>query len=343
MSVDGIIESLPPAALREAVAALWRIRPPGPGNLFNSPEFHRLHDCCAQLYPKAYSVESSVHMDFALSDALQALGLPARLSPATRHLVFRAGVAAAHLHAAFEQRQARRGFLCPLDRADEFPALPFGPNRIARFTTSDLEELVDQSRLRRANPTQTFDTKRFSEFMWLVIEQIYSLDRTPAERGQIGYLLEPFVSHPPIDPHQNRYPPAVEIALFAMRLAPWEDWKFYAWGSSGDWRCFRVPWVYEINDDLFVPPSPPPSPDSLSWTDPDFDDEEGVVFGTEQPQRWAAKKSGSELPEWLNGARWVDVIRALESPLFDAPIAHFFPKGISGGSVGRVPLVSLDY
>jgi hypothetical protein len=42
MSAGGTVENLPPAALREAVAALWRIRPPEPHNLFQTPQFVRL-------------------------------------------------------------------------------------------------------------------------------------------------------------------------------------------------------------------------------------------------------------------------------------------------------------
>jgi hypothetical protein len=63
-------------------------------------------------------------------------------------------------------------------------------------------------------------------------------------------------------------------------------------GGSGDWP-FDVPWIYEIDDDLFVPPSPPPSPALLSWTDPEFDDEEGELPGPEQPVRWKLKTSSA--------------------------------------------------
>jgi len=36
------VESLPPAALREAVAALWAVSPPGPENICYALEFVRL-------------------------------------------------------------------------------------------------------------------------------------------------------------------------------------------------------------------------------------------------------------------------------------------------------------
>jgi hypothetical protein len=75
MSEDAKIGSLPPAPLREAVAALWRIRPPGPPNLFKAEEFVRLSEACASLHPDAPSGP------FALSNALDALGLPCRPPP----------------------------------------------------------------------------------------------------------------------------------------------------------------------------------------------------------------------------------------------------------------------
>jgi hypothetical protein len=171
MSAGAKIQGLPPAELREAVEALWRVLVPGPENLlklFEVPEFVRLRDACVRLYPKAHSEESSGVMDFALSDALQALGLPGRPPPADRHLALPAGIAAARLQAAFERTEARRVYLCPLDEAGDLPDLRFGPNRIVRLTAPKLEELVDQPRLRRINPAWTFDAKRFSEFACMV-------------------------------------------------------------------------------------------------------------------------------------------------------------------------------
>jgi hypothetical protein len=327
MSAGPKIQGLPPAELREAVEALWRVLVPGPENLlklFKVPEFVRLRDACVQLYPKAHSEESSAAMDFALGEALHALGLPGRPPPADRHLALPAGIAAARLQAAFERTQVRRVYLCPLDEAGDLPDLRFGPNRIVRLTAAELEELVDQPRLRRINPAWAFDAKRFSEFAWLVIEQIYPLEEKPAERGQAGYLIKPFVWRPPIEPHRRRYPDAVENAVFAMLLAPWEDWTGLLSGRD-DWRPFSVPWVYEIDDDLFVQSSPPPSPASLHWSPPEFDEEEGELPGTEQPVR-RQLKPGAEIPHWLSDERWKNVMRALKSPLFETPIGHFFVK-----------------
>jgi hypothetical protein len=177
------VEALSPAELREAVAALWRVRPPIQGNLF-----YQLHDTCCNLYSFRKKPAPQNALSFAISDALSALGFPVHLSREHRDLALSAGVAAARLHTAFTRTQATRIYLSPLNRADDFPELKFGPNRIARLTGAELEELVDLPRLRRINATWTL-TKVFSESTWLVIKQTYPLDQTPAERA-IPLLFE---------------------------------------------------------------------------------------------------------------------------------------------------------
>ncbi|HVH73976.1 MAG TPA: hypothetical protein VM755_03585 [Stellaceae bacterium] len=294
--------------------------------MFKAPEFVRLRDVCASLYLTTRSASEDAAaletgLEFALSHALDSLGLPGRPSPADRHLALPAGVAAARLHAAFQRRKGRRLYLCPLDKADSLPDLTFGPNRIARFTAVELEKLVDLPRLRRISSAWAFDARRFSQFMWLTIEKTYSRERAPSQRA-IPWLFEPPVWPGAIEPHRRWFPIAVENALLAMLLAPWEDWTVW---RALDWRGFEMPWVYEIDDDLFVRPLPPPSPDSLSWEPPALDDDGEEVSGTEEPER-RALVPGAEVSAWLNESRWTDAARALQSPLFETPIAHFFVK-----------------
>jgi hypothetical protein len=320
--IDRTVETLPPVALREAVAALWRIRPPGPRELLSTPEFVRLCDICASLYPNA-GTKSKDALSFAVDNALHALGLPSSLASARRDFGLSAELAAVRLHSAFERTKASRVYLCPLDRAGDLPEVKFGPNRIARLTAAELEELIDLPRLRRFNATWTFDAERFSEFTWLVIKQTYSLDRSPQERA-IPILFEKRSRDwGAIEPHRLRFPAAVEDALFAMLLAPWEDWVDMPWVYQ---RGFEVPWIYQSTDDLFVRPQRPPSPDTLSWDPPILDEEGEEVFGTERPVRPSLKGDGAEVSDWLNDSRWADVMCARKGPLFAIPIAHFFVK-----------------
>jgi hypothetical protein len=325
MEADHNVEALPPLALREAIDALWEIRPPGLRNMFSAPEFAHLRDVCVQLYPKvcpkSNAEDALVGLELALAEALKGLGLPGRPHPADRMLALPASIAATRLHAAFQQSQTERVYLCPLDKAGEIPELSFGPNRIGRVTPAELEKVIDLPRLKRISPTWDFDADRFSEFTWLIVDRVFPTAETPAERWQPG-LLGGFTifdrKRMGIAPHRGRFSAAIENALFALLLAPWEDWTFFA--HFGNWRCFEVPWVYEVEHDLFVESDPPPSPKSLSWERPDDEEDE------DRPERIELQLGGSQISDWVNEERWADLSQALQTPLFDAPIVHFFEK-----------------
>jgi hypothetical protein len=156
-----------PAALTEAVAALWRMRTPGPTNLWSDPRFVRLCDACERLYRNTGSADATpLAIELALSDAVQALGLPIGLVPANAQLSIPFKAAATLLDAAFRQTKAWRVYLCPLDKAGDLPALKFGPNRIRKFTAPELEARVDPPRLKRINANWTFDGSRNSGGWW---------------------------------------------------------------------------------------------------------------------------------------------------------------------------------
>jgi hypothetical protein len=145
-------------------------------------------------------------------------------------------------------------YLCPLDEADELPELRFGPNNIRTFTTAELEELVDLPRLKRINSNWTFDAPRFSRYRWLVVEEPYPFNREPGQRA-VPWLSMPLDFNRDwgqIEPHRGRFSTAVEDALFAVLLAPWEDWVQI---PDHDWCGFRVPWVFKADDDIFVRPT----------------------------------------------------------------------------------------
>jgi hypothetical protein len=314
MNADATIEALPPAALGEAVRALWSLPSPGPRNLFSAPEFERLRGICCGLHPKAPPGPVALH------NALTSLGAPCRPPPAACDLALPPGIAAARLHAALEQPEIQRVHLCPLDRADRLPELTFGPNRIAKLAAAELEELVDLPRLKRVNASWAFDAKLLSEFTWLLIKETLSLDRPPEQRA-IPLLFESLDRDwSAIEPHRGRFAPSVENALFAMLLAPWEDWVDT---PSGWWRAFEVPWVYTTDNDLFVRPTTPPSADALSW-DYMFEDDGEEVFV--DPNRVPLKADAASISDWLTDRRWADLMTVKKSPLFQTPIEHFFVK-----------------
>jgi hypothetical protein len=163
------------------------------------------------------------------------------------------------LDKALRRTDVRRTYLCPLDCADEIPDLTFGPNRVCGVSA---DELSHADRLKRISSAWQFDAKRFASFRWLLIEQRAVLDRKPGARALPMFYINFETDFGEIEPHKRKFDASVEDALFALLLAPWEDWVSY---RDVDWRAFRIPWVYSVNDDIFVRPLQPPSADSLSW------------------------------------------------------------------------------
>jgi hypothetical protein len=213
-------------------------------------------------------------------------------------------------------------YLCPLDTVDELPELKFGPARILKLTVAELKELVDADRLRRINADWTFDFNRFAKFTWLVVRETVRFDREPAARATPLLFERLDTDWARIEPHRQRVPTGVDNALFFISLAPWEDWVRW---PEDEWRGFQVRWVHEFDDDIFVRPQPPPSPDSLSWV-PDVSIEaDGEEFETERPEICPLRE-GVRVVDWLNDERWAALTRARQTPLFETPIAHFLVR-----------------
>src|SRR5258706_16187187 len=103
---------LAPDDLKQAIAALWQLKPPGPDNLFSAPAFVQLRETCQRLYPRAGSKDA---LSFALGDALRALGMPCNLTSDNAKLVLPVDIAAKRLDAGFRCTHSKRVYLCPLD------------------------------------------------------------------------------------------------------------------------------------------------------------------------------------------------------------------------------------
>ena len=311
---------LPPHDLTQAVAALWQLEPLGPNNLFSVPAFVRLREICQRLYPKAGSKDA---LSFALSNALRTFGLPSGLAPHNADLALPVDVAAASLDEAFRRTQSTRVHLCPLDCADDLPALSFGHNCVRRMSAAELDALVDPPRLKRINPTWVFDANRFAEFSWLVVKEVVPLDGEPGARAVPALFMDMRRDFGEIEPHKKRFTGVVEAALFALLLLPWEDWAKY---RDLDWRGFLAPWIYTVDDDIFVRPSPPPSPETLHW-EPDIrTDQHGEEIELDRPTCLPLGECSAEAPAWLNDTAWSELMFARQSPLFGSPIAHFLVR-----------------
>lgn len=308
-----------PEAISKAIAALWRRRGPRPDNSFETPEFLGLKEACAT----SYSVGAGLWFTTSLWHILKSLGCPMLLPTDKQALSLTAEQAAKGLHIALTATTARIIHLCPLDWADDPPPVDFGSSRLSRFSSSELMTILDAPRLTRTFPNAQPDWERLSEFYWLVVEETLPIAGEPGARTS-PFMYEINRDYGAITAHEDRFPPAVEQALFLLLLAPWEDWSQ---AQEVDWRGFRIPWVYSVNDDLCVPLKPLPLDSSLTWLPYTYFDAYGEsAEEVEIPARFSLADEASELPIYVNDGTWADIACAFKSPLFETPIRHFLVR-----------------
>jgi hypothetical protein len=307
------------ATLHSTLEPLWRNGFRVSGNLYTEPKFVALSEICQRLYPQAGSKEM---LNFVLGQALRNLGLSINGPPPDTELDW----AAERLDAAFQQTVARRTYLCPLDRGDEMPEVQFGPNRIRRFTATELADVVDPDRLVRNLPNWGSNIRRLSEFAWLVATEIVSLPGKPGARALPLLFVNLDRDFGRIEPHKPKFPDAVEAALFALLMVPWEDVADYA---DYEWRPFRVPWVHTIEDDLFARRMPVPDADTLDW-EPDFyEDASGETVESERPTRLPLIDDAAETIRILDDPFWARVTAARGSSLCARPFPHFLVRAFA--------------
>ena len=317
-----------PPSLANAVEQLWRLAPPGPKNIFTAPQFMDLQVVCEHLYPHAGRNDS---MSFALHFALRSFGLPCGLPQDKQHRALSWSDAASRLDQAFRTTRTTRTHLCPLDCADTIPLLRFGAASIRTFTSSELEAAMNFPELLRKYPSWQADSARFASFTWLVVEEEVLLSGEPEQRAT-PFLFEGLDrDFGAIVPHQAQFPAAVEAALFAVLLAPWEDLVHY---TDLDWRAFRIPWVYSTDGDVFAQRPIPPSPDTLNWEPCIYVDRYGEETEDERPAAFPlSEQAAATLPLWINDACWSVTANAKESLIFGMPIVHFLNRAFASSGI----------
>ncbi|QEO78863.1 hypothetical protein [Pseudomonas brassicacearum] len=305
----------------DAVNKLWALQHLGPGGLWKEPAFDELRKACTAKYQQG---KVTFGLTFALDHALKSLGLPCLSSSSRQTNPLDPTQAASMLEAAFTQKMIRRRYLCPLDLAEQIPPISFGNARIAVLTAAELDVLFDRPRLARYYPNLDLNFDGFSQFQWLVVEEIVAIAEGASDRAVPVFSMLMNRDLGEIDPHKSRFPLAVEKALFFLLLAPWEEWAMM---TEVDWRGFRIPWIYQLDDDLFVAPSTPRSPDSLSWEPYIYQDQWGEPEETERPVELRLTDAASELLAGLGYTQWQAFQTALDSKLFETPIMHFLVRG----------------
>ena len=309
-----------------AVEAVWRVPRPGPDNLLASPTFTVLSELCQAEYGGGKPV-------FALSTALRSLGLPCHLPADKAGLSLDPESAANAIDEAYRRKATLRRHLCPLDLADELPMLSFGNARVADFSADDLARLFNAPRLARNFYNQPFETKRLAQFRWLVVEEEIALDPRPEARASPFMYMTFDRDFGEIDPHLGRFPPAVERALFFLLLAPWERWSTL---HEVDWRGFRLPWIYTVDDDLFIRPSPPPSAESLTLEPWIVQGDWGEDIELERPTILPLDDEAASGLALFTDSAWKDLESARATDLFETPVAHFLVRAFLADGMDEV-------
>lgn len=283
----------------------------------SEPDFVAFKQSLQARFP---SVRNTFGLNFALGAALDRLGIGQRPGTPTPNIA----AAAARLEEAFQATHINRTHLCPLDTADELPNLTFGPNTVTTLSVEDLRGL-----LAPIGPQAAAVDPRFSEFRWLIVRERIAVEHEPGHRA-FPFLFDAQQDFAQIEPHKRRFPQAVERALFALLLAPWEDLVGHA---DFNWRAFHVPWVYTVEDDLFVRPPALPSADSLTWETKFHNDgtEEGEEY--EVPGAFHFQPPIGSLEAVVNDERWLAIEHALGSDLFSTPIVHFLVSAFLGDGI----------
>jgi hypothetical protein len=315
------------AALIAAVEAVWRIRRPGPDNLLAAPAFVALSEQCRADY-------GGDKPAFALSTALRSLGLPCHLPAEKAGLALAPVDAADAIDQAYGRTTMVRRHLCPLDLADELPPLAFGRARVAQLSAEELAALFDAPRLARNFPGRRLETERLAQFHWLAVEEEVALDPRPEARAAPFMYMTLNRDFGEIDPHLGRFPPAVEAALFFLLLAPWEHWSTM---QEVDWRGFRVPWIYTVEEDLFVRPASPPDPDSLSlepWIVQDHSTGEDIEL--ERPTALRLDDDAQAGLALFDDNAWKELEAARATSVFETPVAHFLTRAFLADGMDEV-------
>jgi len=323
--------------LVQSIEDLWRGHEPSRSRPHDSTSFQRLMETCAELFPEEVGTIGKTGkpdlegVGWALHNFFRAIGSPWITNGAVAELLPTPEQAAEALTRAMTMSETEVIHLCPLDQADSLPHLKFGPCEIRRFSQSELNAIVQPSRLKRWNSNWTFDGNAFAQFFWLAIYETRDVSKPVGTRAMPIIYEDINFQFGDIIPHKGIFPELIEKALFAAILLPWEMLTDY---SDLEWRGFRVPWTYSVDRDPFARPIPPPRPETLSWELQIQDDPvTGEEVEGERPFMLSLKE-GSQTPiQGLTNEKWSEISAALGADLFNPLVLHFLVRAFLSNGI----------
>lgn len=316
------------AAILVEIERLGRAPATDVNHLQNTEDFVRFVKALQAEYTQ---VGSGSWTRFTLATALRRLGLACLVGGENSELAATAREVFCGLDQALRSASSTRRHLCPLDLASDLPSLSFGPNQVRTFSAMELDELFDINGLRRSNPSWVVDTKRLSQFTWLVVdEQVHHETVAPDQRALPRLFANLERDFGRIEPHHTGLPIHVEDALFGLLTVPWEEIVQY---RDFDWRGFQIPWIYTVDSDVFARRVTAPSPDSLAWEPASGVDASGDLYEYERPIAYPLDAGSEDAISMANDSAWNNIIIARRTTLFDRPIAHFFVRGFQSSGI----------
>lgn len=304
--------------LTAALAALWTA-PPIEHDLYRAPAFQHLRETCQALFPNSGSAGT---LDFALARALRTLACPAT-DPVAGQPPMTPEEAAERLTAAFRQTEILRVHLVPLDMADDFPRIAFGPAEAGGFTADEMRDLLQGPAGPRGRPSG-LNPYHLAQFRWLIVREVTPDPKSGVQgRALPGLSFNANEDFGRIVPHAKTRPEAVEAALFALLLLPWED---HDTQYNPEYRVFRVPWIYTVEHDIFGHAPSPPDVRQLTEIDDTYEDDDGTPVTVERPYVINLYGGADEMVTALDHSAWAALQSALAHSLFAGPIAHFFVR-----------------
>lgn len=223
-----------------------------------------------------YKIKSNFFSFFTLYDVFKSLGC--FLPPEQKEKYFNSEQAAEKINNLIQKKQSVKRYICPLEYFNNLPKCVFGSAKIGKFSEEELFYFFDAKRLICLHPEDEKEIikniEEYSQFYWMIFEESVELKDDFMNGPQFEETTKQLI-------HQCRFPNNFQKEAATFLLAPWEEWETILGKTA--WKFFKIPWVYEVDGNLFIPPCPLPSYQRFNYDIKLYEDSNGEVCEYEQP------------------------------------------------------------